>query len=141
MKKVLTLCIYIFFISILSCSKNDTTSNKVKSPFTVTYELTSTSIFNSAGLGGVEFTNSAQGTSGIASRLMKTLPWKTTLTVTAENRPLTFNYRVITILLNQTGTITGNIYINGIKKATVTEPSRFANSEYKADLNMQYLVE
>jgi hypothetical protein len=140
-KKLLALSICIYLMPMLSCSKNDLTSNNVKSPFTVMYELTSTSSLNRNGGGGVEYTNSAQGTSGIGSSVIGTLPWKTTLTVTAENRPLTFTYRVKTIELNNSGTITGNIYINGIKKASITEPSRQVNFKFYSDLNMQYVVE
>lgn len=145
MKKLFTLLMAINLITISSCTKNGTQGNKVSSPFTVMYELTSNSSIVSDGGGGIQYTNSAQGSSGISSTLIRTLPWNTTITVTAENRPLTFSFRVLPIQLFGPGTITANIYINGKKKATVTESSSKAggstNLKDYASLNMQYVVE
>jgi hypothetical protein len=145
MRNVLVIFFSINLIAMLSCSKNEVTSNKVKSPFTVMYELTSSSSIVPGESVGLLYTNSAQGTSRVNSSDIPSLPWKKTITVTDDIRPLTFTFKAISIYLKGPGTITGNIYVNVTKKASVTESSNKAgassNLKDYATLNMQYIVE
>jgi hypothetical protein len=109
------------FLFTVSCKKTENTNVKIKSPFTIKYEFITSvpTVRNTNAI--VRYTNSAQGITGVA---INEAPWSTSVTMTAESRPISLSFKGSSIELSAPGAITGNIYINGIKKATLTEASR-----------------
>jgi hypothetical protein len=152
MKKI----IYMICISILvlqSCSSdsnnNGSNNNNVSSPFTVRYELRTTSnVHSSWGAPMVTYVNSTgqQQTESVPS-LSSTNPWIKTITVTSTTRPLQLNLLLSTqpanvyrLWLSNVGSITQNIYVNdvlvasSINQSTTTPYVSSTGNEYNIEL-------
>jgi hypothetical protein len=133
-----TVCFFLLSSVLISCKKNDSGSDTVKSPFTVRYEITATKPLDPQPFGtGVMWTNpsGAYTTSFITS-----LPWKKDETVTNSGRPFLLILNADALMLTSPGQVVGNIYINGVKKETVTVNTTNIVGFNTAVLNMQYAV-
>lgn len=137
MKKI----IYLFSITFLilqSCSSDsndnqtNNNNNDVLTPFTVKYELRTTSTVRSSyGQPMVTYINSTgqQQTESVPN-LTSNNPWIKTVTITSTTRPLQINLLLSTqpaniyrLWLTNVGSVTQNIYINGVLKASSTNQS------------------
>jgi hypothetical protein len=138
-KKSLYLAI-IFIISFLSCKKDGgTDSSSISSPFTVKYEFTADkSLDQVLPKPIIAYINSSGGTTQTTG---SSLPWVLEQTVTATNRPFNLQMTGLIIYLTGPGSVTGNIYINGVKKATATGQTRaFLGSNVVNQLQVVYTV-
>ncbi len=135
MKKSTLMLIAFFSITVISCKKNnasDAPSNQISSPFTVKYEITSSSnVYSSYNLPIATYVNSTgqQQTESVPS-LSANTPWVKTVTVTSTTRPLQLSLLLSTsppgvyrLYLLNSGQITQNIYVNGNLVASSTNQS------------------
>lgn len=104
-----------FFVSCKKDGGQD--SSTISSPFTVKYEFTSTSPLETIYQNSLSYTNSS---GGLSTSLINSFPWTLEQTVTTTNRPFPIQLVGTTLALKNPGSVTGNIYINGVKKASVT---------------------
>ena len=123
MNKIIYVVLLISVCFINSCTPNSPTNTGTPTPFTLKYEIitsspivsnpTSQEIGYTNGTGQVEFDNSFN--SGTT--------WTKEITVTTPTRP--FNIALVSngTLILTPGTATGNIYINGNQVAHVVNPS------------------
>ncbi len=134
MKKSVLLLIAVISMHILSCKKNEdnTTSNKVSSPFTVKYEITSsTNVYSNNSYSNtsqtITYVNSTgQQQTETVTNLSDSNPWSKTITVTSGIRPLQLSLLLSSnnqIYLSKTGQITQNIFVNGKLVASSTNQS------------------
>lgn len=126
--KIINLLVICLFISLLSCSKDNTTNNSIKSPFTVKYELICSSSIQTNFLGQQAFIPEIGYTNGtgqneLSNSFTSGTTWSKTITVTDSRRPLTLFFGVNKMILSAAGKVTGNIYIDGKLNATVTNPT------------------
>lgn len=139
MKKLLLIIITAVFITGCEKSKNEV-GNTDKS-FTVKYELiTSQEVAppqNPFPL--IQYTNGT-GQPEVATNFSSGKTWTKTVTVTDTRRPFIILFNPEGIFLKSAGTITGNIYINGAKKATVTNSSTNFGG-HQAVISMSYSVQ
>lgn len=127
-------------ISSISCKKDGgTDSSSISSPFTVKYEFTSTAPFDQVLPKPIIWYFNSSG--GSTQTTGSTLPWVLEQTVTTTNRPFNLQVTGIGIYLTSPGSVTGNIYINGVKKATATSQTKsFLGSNYVEQLQIVYIV-
>lgn len=115
-----------------SSSSDNSNTNNITSPFTVKYELITTSNANSSyGYPMVTYVNSTgqQQTESVPN-LTPSNPWIKTVTVTTNTRPLQLNLLLSTqpadvyrLWLSNAGSITQNIYVNNVLVASSTNQS------------------
>lgn len=145
MRKILLL-LPIALLLLQSCSSNDNNSStgSTSGPFTVKYEVITTSnVHSSFGSPMVTYVNSTgqQQTESVPS-LTPTNPWTKTVSVTSVTRPLQLNLLLSTqpaniyrLWLSNVGSITQNIYLNGVLVASSTNQSAtVTSSEYNIQL-------
>ena len=143
--KYLILIFFALFCN--SCSKKETTittNNTVKSPFTLKYEIISSSdIYVPTGGVGADI-NIVNGTgqSEIKIDFISGKTWSYTVNVTSTQRPIICRLiNTSTLWTKSTGTITGNIYINGTLKATATNPISSLGANYNyAVISLQTFI-
>ena len=145
-------------VGFTSCKKDTTittNANSLASPFTLKYEIvTSSAIDNNTAYGKplMVYSNATQQQE--IEFLTSSTSWSKTVTVTTPNRPFvatlftnyTSNYLITTyfpIILNASGTITGKIYVNGNLVASVTNPTFLTPSSMLnfAGLQMTYPIQ
>ncbi len=129
MKLLNKITISIFLVSYLflsGCSSNNTAGgqvnpNTVGTPFTVKYELLTTSQFADVGLQLIQYSNSTGQNENIQTNLAGLNYWSKSINVTASQRPLPllFNCDVF-VYITTPGSVTINMYINGSLKASST---------------------
>lgn len=69
------------------------------------------------------------------------LPWILEQTVTSTTRPFNLQITGLSIFQTSPGSVRGNIYINGVKKATVTAQTRaLFGSNVVDQLQVVYIV-
>lgn len=126
-------------IMIISCKKDSNSSSTTVGSFTIKYELiTSQNVLPpQSPYPVIQYTNGT-GQLEIATDFTSGKIWSKTFSVTDTRRPFIILFNPNGIYLQAAGTITGNIYINGVKKATVTNPSINSYGSYFAYLNMSY---
>jgi hypothetical protein len=132
MKKIiLPLLITLLFSCKKDSNSTSSTSASISSPFTVKYEvLPSAVVTTSFGFPNIFYVNSTgqPETASLAS-LSVAIPWSKTITITTTTRPLQLNLQAAAsnpsyyLVLDKSGTITQNLYINGSLKATSTNQS------------------
>ena len=126
MKNVFYSLILLTTILLSSCTPDTPVDTSTSSPFTLKYEIISSSqIFSTTSSNQhVIFTNATQQPQ-IDSIPSGSILWTKELTVTTSNRPFISLLEVpfSALKLNMQGTVTGNIYVNGIKVASVTNPT------------------
>jgi hypothetical protein len=120
--KIITLLLSSSLV-LISCKKDGgQDSSTISSPFTVKYEFTSATAFDLvAPKPIVWYFNSSGGSTQTTANI---LPWILEQTVTSTNRPFNLQITGLSIFLTSPGSVIGNIYINGVKKATVTAQTR-----------------
>jgi len=164
MKKVLYILATIL-VGFTSCKKDTTSttnSNSLASPFTLKYEIVTSSAIDTskAGTGAygkplMVYSNGTQQPE--IEFLTPTTSWSKTVTVTTPNRPFvallhtggswsgvvqTGGY--LPFYLKAPGTITGKIYVNGNLVASVTNPTTSISSGYPevaAGIYMSYPIQ
>jgi len=140
-KIVKFLCaLFIIFSTSASCKKDIGQDNStISSPFTVKYEfIADKSLDQVLPKPIIGYTNSSGGSTQTTG---SSLPWVLEQTVTASNRPFNLQMTGIAIYLTGPGSVTFNIYINGVKKATATgQTTAFLGSNYVAQLQVVYQV-
>ena len=124
MRNLLLCNIMLFLTCIVSCKKENTNTDKIKSPFTVKYEISATeNTYSSYGSLLVSYVNgTGQNETESPTFLSNTTPWTKTITVTTTARPLKLSLRLSTspvdayriYLKNKAGQIVQNIYVNGV---------------------------
>jgi hypothetical protein len=132
MRKIISL-ISVLLLILQSCSSgdNNSNSNSISSPFTVKYEIISTSqvraSYNSPMITYNNSTNQTQTES--VTNLTATTPWSKTVDITTTTRPLQLSLLIsgnnpnYYLILANAGSITQNLYINGVLKASSTNQS------------------
>lgn len=134
---------YISFVCVIftlfqSCSKSD--ENNEASPFTVKYEIISSSKIISPGSSVIiSYTNSTgQLQTKSFSSSDNLISWNETINVTSAIRPLTLNLSITSsgaanggyLAIANSGTITQNIYINDILKSSNINNSTSTNNSW-----------
>lgn len=137
--------ISIFFVLctfLQSCSRGneDNNSSNVKSPFTVKYEIISSSKIISPGSSVViSYTNSlGQLQTESFSGTSNLITWNKSINVESIVRPLTLNLSIKSsgttnggyLAISNSGTITQNIYINGTLKSSNISNSTNTNNSW-----------
>ena len=142
MKYLSLVCILIIF-TFTSCSKNESTSS-TSSNFTIKYEIVCdksivTTLFNQPFLPTIVYTN---GTAQVetANTFTSGTSWSKTITVTDNRRPFIISLGAENLALISAGNVTSNIYINGVKKATATNPTTSAGNLNIGIVNLNYSV-
>lgn len=130
-----------FSASLSGCKKDSVSSSSTRGNVTVKYEIVlSSPIAPDGGYPFVGYTNGT-GQTEVASFTSGTT-WSKEVKVTTDQRPLHLMFDPGVYILASSGTITGNIYINGEKKATATNPSTSSNGQHMILLTtMQYTVQ
>lgn len=139
MKKILLTLIATMLL--MGCKKADEEPNNTNKSFTIKYELiTSQEVAppqNPFPL--IQYTNGT-GQPEIATNFSSGKTWDKTVTVTGTTRPFIIMFYPEGIFLKAAGTVTGNIYINGVIKATVTNSTSFFGG-HQAIISMSYTVQ
>jgi hypothetical protein len=166
MKKVLYILATIL-VGFTSCTKETTSttnSNSLASPFTLKYEIVTSSAIDTSKAGNgaygkplMVYSNGTQQPE--IEFLTPTTSWSKTVTVTTTNRPFvamlhTHSDYISTaqtglgyfpIILKAQGTIMGKIYVNGNLVASVTNPTTLINttgtSNAGAGIYMSYPIQ
>lgn len=124
MKKTLAgLTVIALLLTVLSSCKKDDTSTSGN--FTVKYEIITSSPIASSELssGILVYTNGTGQVEAVQNVLQSGTSWSKTVTVTTSTRPLQLSLSPASARLSAPGSITSNIYINGVIKATSTGQS------------------
>jgi hypothetical protein len=138
MKKLLL--ILITSVMIIGCEKSKDASDDTNKTFTVKYEIiTSQDISPPFGDIPIMYTNGT-GQIETVNNFSTGKSWEKTVTVTTTTRPLPLILFPDPISLKSAGTVTGNIYINGIKKATLTNSTTNTAGIYVATILLNYQV-
>ena len=125
MKKLFYSAVVITALLVSSCSPDTPVNTGTSSPFTLRYEIiTSSPIVSNPASQGIGYTNGTQQTE-FDNSFTSGSSWIKEITVTSTNRP--FNTALVTgpgsITLSAPGTVTGNIYLNGNQVAHVVNPT------------------
>ena len=127
---ILTL-LFVISITIFSCSSNNSTGgqvnpNNVGSPFTLKYEIitSSTIVAGPGGNFGTIFYENGSNQPEIDNSFTSGTTWTKQVTVTTSNRPFLALLQVSnSIYMSAPGTVIGNIYVNGNRVAHVENPT------------------
>ena len=141
--KQLSVILLLIIFTFTSCSKNEGTGS-TSSNFTIKYEIVCdkpiiTTLFDQPFLPTIAYTN---GTAQVetANTFTSGTTWSKTITVTDNRRPFIISFAAVDLALSSAGNVTGNIYINGVKKATATNPTTSAGNLNIGIVNMNYSV-
>lgn len=148
MKKLFIYLFLILSVTIISCTKTEdsnSSSSNVSSPFTVKYEVISTSnAYASWGMPMVTYVNSTgQKETESVSSLSTARAWSKTVNVTTPTRPLNLNLLLSTsppdvyrLWLKSAGEITQNLYVNGTLVASSSNKSSTISSDSQYDIKI-----
>lgn len=133
-------CVLCTFLQSCSRGNEDNNPSIVKSPFTVKYEIISSSKIISPGSSVViSYTNSSgQLQTESFSGTSNLITWNKSINVESIVRPLTLNLSIKSsgatnggyLAISNSGTITQNIYINGILKSSNISNSTNTNNSW-----------
>ena len=133
-------CVLCTFLQSCSRGNEDNNSSIVKSPFTIKYEIISSSKIISPGSSVViSYTNSlGQLQTESFSGTSNLITWNKSINVESIVRPLTLNLSIKSsgatnggyLAISNSGTITQNIYINGILKSSNISNSTNTNNSW-----------
>jgi hypothetical protein len=127
-------------VMLIGCEKSKDELNDTSKTFTVKYEIITTQdILAVLGPTPIIYTNGT-GQMETVNNFTSGKSWEKTVIVTITNRPLPLILFPEPIYLKSAGTVTGNIYINGTKKATVTNSTTNVGGIYGATILLNYQV-
>jgi hypothetical protein len=123
MKNLLIIALITF--SITACTPDDPANTGTSSPFTLKYEYVLTSPALNGPLNSQTFIyTNATGQVETGPRINDgDMSWSKTITVTTSTRPLIVQLGQTTMQIRSAGSVTANIYINGVLKASSNNPS------------------
>ena len=147
MKKLFYSAAVITALLMSSCTPDTPVNTGTSSPFTLKYEIiTSSPIFAFAGntYPTISYANGTQQNETDNSFTSGTT-WTKEVIVTTPNRPFYATCTAITgalpsIVITNPGTVTSNIYINGVQVAHVVNPTTSSSLGNYANVGMSYLV-
>jgi hypothetical protein len=120
----------ILFLVLFSCKKDDISYPQVDSPFTVKYEITTTSPYVPTTPGHSEvyimYTISKFELDHVFVKLETS--WSKTITITTDARPIVLSLALGPGTLESPGTVTSSIYLNGIKVAAASATKTAENT-------------
>ena len=127
-------------VMLIGCEKSKDASDDTNKSFTVKYEIITTQDISPVlGPTPIIYTNGT-GQMETVNNFTSGKLWEKTVTVTTTNRPLPLILFPEPIYLKSAGTVTGNIYINGTKKATLTNSTTNTAGIYVATILLNYQV-
>lgn len=140
-----TLTVLFIALTFLSCSKSETSgSGSTSSPFTLKYEIICDKSITTTYLGQpflptISYINGT-GQAEFSSTFTSGTTWTKTITVTDTRRPFLVMLGADGLSLTSSGNVIANLYVNGVKKATSTNPTIPVGTLNTGIVNLNYSI-
>ena len=140
--KINSIFVILTLVILISSCSND--SNSTSGNFTLKYEIITSSQVTADPLGGFTTIAYTNGTGQIITdySFVSGTTWTKEVTVTTPNRPFVASLVPITggVYLNAPGTVTSNLYVNGVRVAQSINPTNSTGGFNAGNYTLMYNI-